>query len=95
MESIEAEYSHALGTVPYAKGGQWLSGCLGHILDYDSAALGPDQDAPFNGVTESGVRVNLNKKMFCTAAPSLCPGLHLLPVFPPSASRLWFPILTP
>lgn len=79
MESIKAEYYHALDIVPQAKGGQALSERLRHILDYDSVVLSHDKDAPFNGVTAWAVQVDLNKQMFCSSS-SLCPGLPLLPL---------------
>ena len=79
MESIKAEYYHALDIVSQAKGGQWLSERSRHILGYDSVVLSHDKDAPFNGVTAWGVQVGLNKQMFCSSS-SLCAGLPLLPL---------------
>lgn len=49
---------------------------FGTDLCYDSAALGPEQDYPFNRVTELGFKVYLNneysaQQLFCmTRAPS-------------------------
>lgn len=36
--------------------------CSEHTLGHDSAALGLEQDAPFNRVTESGLKVYLNNR---------------------------------
>lgn len=79
MESMKAEYCHALDIVSQAKGGQWLSERFRYILGYDSVVLSHDKDAPFNGVTAWGVQVDLNKQVFCSSS-SLCPGLPLLPL---------------